>query len=117
MTARPEHLPPTRWHPNTAELRPLGLDAPGMRVGGRTYWQIKLDWFADRHLSPEQLAFVGAEDPFLDGDADRWRTDRGWRSAEDAMRTVTRDDEDYYEKVQGVRWLADLGDATWELSE
>lgn len=114
MTPRPEHPAPTRWHPNTAGLRPLGLDAPGLRVGGRTYWQLKLDWFADRHLTPEQLAYIGAVDPFLDGDSE-WRTDRGWRRAEDALRTVTQDDADY-ERYRGVRWLIDLGDATMELS-
>lgn len=100
----------------TADLSPTGLPCPehsSTTIDGRCYWHLKSAHLRGEHVSLEARNWVG----FDQSDPEpEWNTDRGWRSAEHALRTVAREDEEREAAMRGVRWLVDLGEATMELS-
>lgn len=95
--------------------RPLGIPCPGhssTTIAGRCYWHHKAAHLLGEDVSLEARQWCGFDLPELEP---RWNTDRGWREAEDVLRTVTQDDADY-ERFRGVRWIIDLGEQTMEMS-
>lgn len=101
-----------RW----SDLSPTGLpcrEHSSTVVEQVCYWHTKRQHLEGRHVSLEARRWIGFDEPQPEP---RWNTDRGWRSAEDALRVVSREDERDEERYRGIRWLVQLGTTTAELS-
>lgn len=114
MSTRPLHSLASGAYPRTEGLSPLGLPCPehaSMTLDGKCYWHTKAAHLRGEHVPLVARRWCGFDLPQPDPG---WNADRGWRSAEDVLRAVTRNEEREAE-FRGLRWLVDLGGETREL--
>jgi hypothetical protein len=96
-------------------IAPLGIPCPehaSTTVAGRCYWHWKRAILAEESVPLEARQWCGFDLPETDPG---WNGNRGWRSAEDELRSTPEDDE-REAQVRGIRWVIDAGDERAELS-